>query len=281
MVSIHTAGLGLFGLRLGFKASVSNSTMDGSSFLYEFFKNKTFWIIYRPLCLDFYLKPFILQRLHPVKTGLCDYHSVVYSAPVKPGPLLNNIFWLWQLHHWFLKLRLHVMNPLAESIYEPFPLNRTEPWRCNSDILRMDNMAAAGSTSDLHLTSRRFNYNQRGEHNSLWHFHYLNSCKVKALGVMVDLHKFYNTHIHTHDLEEPFEDMRTSEMCSLPKHVLSLIVKSIHSMYKKTHSHTNVHVHTHTRTHTPAYKLPAKLISHALAPYPQSAWETHCLLEPL
>lgn len=111
LVSIHTAGLVLFGFRLGFEASVSNLTMDVSSILYEFYKNKTFWIIYRPLCLDFYLKPFLPQRLCPVKTGLCDDHSVVYLASVKPGPLLINIFWLWQRHCWFLKLQLCVTNP--------------------------------------------------------------------------------------------------------------------------------------------------------------------------
>lgn len=143
------------------------------------------------------------------------------------------------------------MNPPAEPIYEPLPLNTTAPWKCNTDIWRMDNLAAAGPTSDLHLTSRRFNYNQPGEHNSIWHFHYLNSCKANVLRVMVDLHTFQNTHTHTPwhppaleltftfrsrlDHKQPFEDMTLS----LPKHVLVLIVKSTCRVYMNTHLRAN------------------------------------------
>lgn len=156
-----------------------------------------FWITCRPLCLDFYLKPLLPQRLRPMKTGICDDHSMVSLAPVKPAPLLINIFWVWQLCCWSLKLQLYVMNPPSKRIYGPLPFNRTAPCKCNPDIWRMDNVAAASPTSGLHLTLRRSNYNQHGEHNSLWQFHYLNSCKAKALGVMVDLHKFYNIHTHT------------------------------------------------------------------------------------
>lgn len=58
MVSIYTACSVLFGPRLGLKVCVSNITTDANSIFYEFYKTKRFWIIYRPLCLGFYLKPF-------------------------------------------------------------------------------------------------------------------------------------------------------------------------------------------------------------------------------
>lgn len=45
-VSIHSACGVLFGLRLGFKVSVSTITMEVNSILYVFYKNKKFWMIY-------------------------------------------------------------------------------------------------------------------------------------------------------------------------------------------------------------------------------------------